>query len=68
MTKNRMAKLQPVGSAEGSAPEQTPGKVTHDARGNAVWNLDIFTGVFNLATEHDRVPDWSGDPYNRTNG
>jgi hypothetical protein len=45
MSTKRLKKLQLVKTAEGSSPERTPGKVTHDARGNAVWDWDIDTGV-----------------------
>ena len=45
MSKNRLSKLQLVRPADGSAPERTPGKVTHDSRGNAIWDWDIATGV-----------------------
>jgi hypothetical protein len=45
MSKNRLGKLQLVKPVDGSAPERAPGKVTHDARGNAIWDWDIATGV-----------------------
>ncbi len=44
MSKNRHSKLQLVPAA----PVETSGragKVTHDSRGNAVWDWDIETGV-----------------------
>lgn len=59
----------------------TGGKVKHDARGNAVWQWGVATGVFarikstellsmldnpSLALETEGVvPEWAGDPYNR---
>ena len=56
------------------------GKVTHDSRGNAVWDWAIDTDVTTssgllraltpgqLALESDlnAVIDWAGDPYNRS--
>jgi hypothetical protein len=42
MSNNRRSKLQVVPSAE--KPVRS-GKVTHDSRGNAVWDWDIATGV-----------------------
>jgi hypothetical protein len=45
MSTKRLQKLQLVKQAQGSAPDGTQGRVTHDARGNAVWNWDVDTGV-----------------------
>ena len=42
MSKSRRSKLQLVESIEKPVPA---GKVTHDSRGNAVWDWDIATGV-----------------------
>lgn len=41
MSKNRLGKLQLIQSKE----TNPSGKVIHDARGNAVWDWDIETGV-----------------------
>ncbi len=47
MSKNRRNMLQLVASAEPATVEESgpAGKVTHDSRGNAVWDWDIETGV-----------------------
>jgi hypothetical protein len=42
MSKIRRHKLQLVNSAKELVPS---GKITHDSRGNAVWDWDIATGV-----------------------
>jgi hypothetical protein len=42
MSKIRRHKLQLVNPAKELAPS---GKITHDSRGNAVWDWDIATGV-----------------------
>jgi hypothetical protein len=64
------------------APSQAgSGKVIHDARGNAVWQWGVATGVFaviksnellnmlddpSLALEGQMAgSEWAGDPYNR---
>jgi hypothetical protein len=45
MPTKRLKKLQLVKPADGAAKDLTQGRVTHDARGNAVWDWDIDTGV-----------------------
>ena len=42
MSKSRHSKLQLIKAADSSVRS---GKVTHDSRGNAVWDWDIATGV-----------------------
>jgi hypothetical protein len=86
-------RLKPLNLSESGGPslglsEVSPssskaggGKVIHDARGNAVWQWGVATGVFaaikstellnmldnpTLALEGQLVADeWAGDPYNR---
>jgi hypothetical protein len=45
MPTKRLQKLHLVKPADGPASVLAPGRVTHDARGNAVWDWDIDTGV-----------------------
>jgi hypothetical protein len=48
MSKSRQSKLHLVRPVEAVAmSDRLPGKVTHDSRGNAVWDWDISTGVLN---------------------
>ena len=44
MSNSRLRKLQLVKGAAVSA-ERSPGRVTHDDRGNAIWDWDLATGV-----------------------
>jgi hypothetical protein len=46
MHTQRLKKLTLVKPADGPAADRAPqGRVTHDARGTAVWHWDIDTGV-----------------------
>jgi hypothetical protein len=45
MPKKLQSNSQRAHPIEVTAPERLPGKVTHDSRGNAVWDWDISTGV-----------------------
>ena len=45
MHTQRLKKLTLVKPADGPAADHTQGRVTHDARGTAVWHWDIDTGV-----------------------
>jgi hypothetical protein len=45
MSKSRRKNLQLIASPAGEQNSVSPGKVTHDSRGNAVWDWDIATGV-----------------------
>jgi hypothetical protein len=45
MSKDRRHKLRLVGAPPAPARQAVAGKVTHDSRGNAVWDWALDTGV-----------------------
>lgn len=57
MSTKRQSNLQLVPPVEGIMPERLSGKVTHDSRGNAVWDWDIATGVLARKTVNELLTE-----------
>ncbi len=55
MSKYRLPNLRLVKPDLQSVPSSQPGKVTHDARGNAVWDWAIATGILAHKTAHELI-------------
>ena len=82
MSTIRHQKLEFTGSHIAGERPRPLGRVSHDSRGNAIWDWAIQTDVFSqthpaellqslqpdmaLENETSAADGWHGDPYNRT--